>query len=235
MNAEEETENWEPQHWSRQEWFYMWTKGLDPRRIAKICRVPYRKVYDHIRTRVNHNPALFGQRLMLHDHPQMPRWGLENRKPTWQERADELGSFLRINGRFPRGYVEDESKLYTFLQYQREKCRRGKLSGDQKSTLDEQVPGWLTLPKRERETALWEQRADELEDFLSKHGRYPSYKAANEPHEAVLATWVTAQRRSFRVGSLNPEREKRLDDVSPFWNLPSPHPRVSDPPGSTYI
>ena len=90
MNAEEETENWEPQHWSRQEWFYMWTKGLDPRRIARICRVPYRKVYDHMRTRVNHNPALFGHRLMLHDHPQLPRGGLGKKKPTWQERVDEL-------------------------------------------------------------------------------------------------------------------------------------------------
>ena len=28
MNAEEETESWAPQHWSRQEWFYMGTKEL---------------------------------------------------------------------------------------------------------------------------------------------------------------------------------------------------------------
>ncbi|MSS00413.1 hypothetical protein FYJ28_16540 [Arthrobacter sp. BL-252-APC-1A] len=217
MNAEEETENWTPQHWSRQEWFYMWTKGLDPRRIARICRVPYRKVYDHIRTRVNHNPALFGQRLMLHDHPQLPRGGLENRRPTWQERAAELADFCLIHGRFPRGYVEDESKLYSFLQHQRNRYRAGKLPASRASYLNEQISGWLTPRKRERETALWERRSAELEIFIRDHGRYPSYKTAKEPLERVLATWLTAQRNTHRQGKMDLGREGNLNELIPGW------------------
>lgn len=218
MNAEEEKENWEPQHWSRQEWFYMWTKGLDPRRIARICRVPYRKVYDHIRTRVNHNPALFGQRLMLHDWPKLPPGGLRSRKPSWQERAAELVRFRTIYGRFPRGYVEEEKSLYSFLQYQRKRCRDGMLPGTHKGFLDAHLAGWLTLPKRERESALWERRVMELENFINEHDRYPRYKTAEAPSERVLATWVRRQRRCHRLGTLTAAREELLKLRFPEWS-----------------
>ena len=114
-----ETESWTPQHWSRQEWFYMWTKGLDPWRIAVLCRVPYRKVYDHIRTRITYHSELFGQRLMVHDQPALPPGGLKKPKPTWEERAADLVDFRQVYGRFPRGYLEGESSLYSFLQSQR--------------------------------------------------------------------------------------------------------------------
>ena len=190
----------------------MWTKGLDPRRIAKICRVPYRKVYDHIRTRVNHNPALFGQRLMLHDHPRVPRWGLENRKPTWQERAAELAEFRRTHGRFPRGYFEGEQQLYSFLQYQRKQYRAGKLPESKKVYLNDQVPGWLTPPKKEREDDLWQQRLGELEKFVAEHGRYPSYKTAVEPMERGLAVWMQRQRDCLRRGTLEKSRRIRLGE-----------------------
>jgi len=218
MNAEEETDDWAPQHWSRQEWFYMWTKGLDPRRIAKICRVPYRKVYDHIRTRVNHNPALFGQRLMLHDHPQLPPGGLGNRRRTWQDRAFELVEFRRVHGRFPRGYLDDESKLYSFLQYQRDQYREGRLPEHRNSYLNGNVPGWLTPRKLERETALWEQRAGEYVAFLQFYGRHPSYKTARDARERTLCVWMKRQRQCFRTGRLTKSRSEWLSQKIPDWN-----------------
>ena len=200
----------------------MWTKGLDPRRIAKLCRVPYRKVYDHIRTRVNHNPALFGQRLMLHDHPRLPPGGIGTRRPTWQERVAQLAQFQQTYGRFPRGYMDEEKSLYSFLQYQRERYRGGKLPRPQKSYLDEHLTGWLTLPKQEGENALWERRATELEKFLRYRDGYPSYKAASDPTERVLATWVTEQRRRHRMGKLSTLRKERLDELAPGWFVDSP-------------
>lgn len=195
----------------------MWTKGLDPRRIATTCRVPYRKVYDHIRTRVNHNPALFGQRLMLHDHPQLPPGGLGNRKPSWEERAGVLAEFRRAHERFPRGYVEEESSLYSFLQHQRNRYRAGKLSASRKAALDKKVPGWLTPPKTEREQSLWQQRVTELGDFLRETGRYPSYKKATDPLEKVLAVWFQGQRHCRRTGKLALWREQQLDAAVPGW------------------
>ena len=205
------------QHWSREEWFYMWSKGLEPRRIAKLCRVPYRKVYDHIRTRTIYKPELFGQRLMYHDQPALPRGGLRSQKPSWEERAAELAAFLQVNGRFPRGYMEGESSLYSFLQNQRRQFRAGKLIDFKKDQLNETVPGWLTPPKLEREHALWEARATEMETFLCETGRYPRYKTAVDSMESVLAVWLERQRYCHRRGKLKKPRERRLDETIPNW------------------
>lgn len=205
-----------PQHWSRTEWFYMWTKGLDPWRIAALCRVPYRKVYNHIRARVSNKPELFGQRLMLHDHPQLPPGGLKKPKIPWMERAEELADFGRVHGRFPRGYLDGESVLYSFLQYQRKQYRAGKLPSGRKSFLDERLPGWLTPPKKEREDALWAQRAGELDAFVRQYGRIPQYKTAEYPLEKVLSVWVTRQRHCKRLGNLDPEREQRIHESFPW-------------------
>ena len=211
-----ELETWTPQHWSRQEWFYMWTKGLDPSRIAIVCRVPYRKVYDYIRTTVTQNPNLFGQRLMVHDRPALPRGGLKKRR-SWDQRCTELVNFHEQYGRLPRGYLEAESSLYSFLQYQREQYRAGKIPESRKSYLDEHVRGWLTPPKAERERALWEQRANETKIFVRAQGRYPKYKAAVRPSEKTLAVWLNRQRHCQRLGKLGNCRRQWLDDHLPGW------------------
>jgi hypothetical protein len=216
-----ETEPWNPQHWSRQEWFYMWTKGLDPWRIAVLCRVPYRKVYEHIRNRIAYHPELFGQRLMLHDHPQLPPGGLKKQKPKipWTERVRELAEFKRAHGRFPRGYIKAEQQLYTFMQYQRQQYRAGKLPEPRRRHLDENVPGWLTPPKRERENVLWQQRVKELEKFLRE--RYPRYKTATDSAEKVLAVWVERQRHCLRAGKLGWLRQRQLEAAAPDWSTTS--------------
>lgn len=214
-----ETESWTPQHWSRQEWFYMWTKGLDIWRIAVLCRVPYRKVYEHIRNRIAYHPELFGQRLMVHDQPALPPGGLKKQKPKipWTERVQELAEFKRAQGRFPRGYIEAEQQLYSFMQYQRQQYRSGKLLEPRKRHLDESVPGWLTPPKKEREQALWEQRAGELKRFVAEHGRYPRYKTAVEPLEKVLAVWMQRQSYCLRRGMLTTGRKTRLEELNLSW------------------
>ena len=212
-----EAESWTPQHWSRAEWFYMWTKGLDPWRIAVLCRVPYRKVYDHIRTRITYHPELFGARLMVHDQPALPPGGLGKPKPSWDERCAELVTFRQIHGRFPRGYLEDEARLYSFLQNQRRQYRAGKLAATKKTALDERVPGWLTLPKGERERLLWDQRFRELKSFIRVHERYPLYKTGEESSEKVLAVWVERQRQCFRRGKLQKVRLELLNSALPSW------------------
>ena len=222
--APSEAESWTPQHWSRTEWFYMWTKGLDPWRIAVLCRVPYRKVYDHIRTRITYHPELFGARLMVHDQPALPPGGLKKPKPSWAERCAELVTFRKAYGRFPRGYIEDEATLYSFLQNQRRQYRAGKLSETKKATLDEQLPGWLTLPKAERERELWQQRVRELETFLRERGRYPRYKNATDRAEKVLAVWLERQRHCLRTGKLTQLRESHLNAAAPNWPRTSREP-----------
>ncbi|GAA3287486.1 helicase associated domain-containing protein [Arthrobacter citreus] len=127
--------------------------------------------------------------------------------------------FRRGYGRFPRGYIEGEQQLYSFLQSQRERYRAGKLQEERKRYLDTSLPGWLTPPKAEREHALWQQRLRELEKFLQEKERYPRYKTAAISSEKVLAVWITHQRKQLRSGKLSELREKTLDKTIPGWNL----------------
>ena len=219
LEHDTDTDSISPQHWSRDEWFYMWTRGLDPQRIATVCRVPYRKVYEHIHARVSYKPERFGQRLMLHDHPKLPPGGLPKPKIPWAENADRLSKFTREHGRLPRGYLDGEGPLYTFLQYQRKQYRSDKLPSSRKSYLDEHMPGWLTPPKKEREDALWAQRVEQLEAFVRDQGRYPRYKTAKHPEEKVLAVWVDRQRERQRLGKLDPSRQQQMNNIPGLLRL----------------
>ena len=200
----------------------MWTKGLDPWRIAVLCRVPYRKVSTTIsapESLTTPNCSGSGSWSMI-SRP-CRRAGLKKPKPTWEERAADLVDFRQVYGRFPRGYLEGESSLYSFLQSQRGRYRAGKLRESRKSHLDENLPGWLTLPKAEREHALWQQRLRELEKFLRQTERYPRYETAASSSEKVLAVWITHQRKQLRSGELSEPREKKLQKAIPGWSLSS--------------
>ncbi|WP_370665541.1 helicase associated domain-containing protein [Arthrobacter luteolus] len=165
---------------------------------------------------------------MLHDHPKLPRGGLGTRKPTWQERAGKLAEFRRSHGRFPRGYLEGEQQLYSFLQNQRKRYRAGELAACKVSFLNEHLPGWLTPPKQDRETKLWAQQAAELESFVRNHARYPSYESGKDAAEKVLATWLTRQRRCHRLGTLPEARRVSLDELIPGWHVTGNRYDVSD-------
>jgi hypothetical protein len=60
----------------------------------------------------------------------------------------------------------------------------------------------------------WYQNFEEVRAFHSKHKRYPAQAAAEE--EAVLAKWVTSQRKMWKKSALSPERVKRLEEL-PGW------------------
>lgn len=153
---------------------------------------------------------------MVHDRPALPRGGLKNRR-SWDQRCTELAEFRLQHGRLPRSYIEGESSLYSFLQYQRRLRRTGQLFASRKSVLKNKVPGWLTPPKTEPERALWQQRLTELENFLSQTGRYPSYKKAVEPLEKILAVWLQRQRHCLRTGRMALYRQEKLNSKLPDW------------------
>ena len=120
-------------------------------------------------------------------------------------------------GRFPRGYLEGESSLYSFLQSQRGRYRAGKLQEGRKRYLDKNLPGWLTPPKAEREHALWQQRVTELDEFIRAHGRYPRYKTAASPSEKILAVWLERQRDCLRTAKLTRSRQNQLTLTALWW------------------
>ncbi|GAA3287781.1 hypothetical protein GCM10017708_05900 [Arthrobacter citreus] len=140
-----------------------------------------------------------------------------NKKPTWQERVDELAEFRWAHGRFPRSYLEGESNLYSFLQHQRVRYRAGVLLAGREAYLNEHIPGWLTPRKAHREEVLWGQRATEYELFLRSEKRPPSYKNARDPTERTLSVWMKRQRACIRAGTLSETRRNWLDTHLTGW------------------
>lgn len=208
----------QPQHRSREEWLYLYMRGLEPARIAQLCRVPKRTIETHLRTRLRNDPGLFGWRLMLHDRPALPPASWRSPRPRWDELADRLEALYRAFGRMPRAYSKDKAErtLANFLARQREEHRAGTLDPDRKERLD-RIPGWLTPPKQERENRLWEQRLGELAEFVAGKGRMPYFTSVKEPQEKVLATWVTRQRHLLRTGDLSAWRTSALEGAVPGW------------------
>lgn len=197
----------------------MYLKGLEPARIAELCRVPKRTIEAGLRTRLKNDPGLFGRRLMLHDRPALPPTSRRLPRPGWDRLAEDLEAFHQKHGRLPRAYAEEKSErtLAHFLAQQRQNHRAGMLGPARRRRLD-RIPGWPTPPKAERAAMLWEQRLGELREFVDREGRMPYFASAEEEQEKVLATWVTRQRHLHKTGSLPAPRKSALEGAVPGWN-----------------
>ncbi|MBG6218200.1 hypothetical protein IWX75_002679 [Arthrobacter sp. CAN_A6] len=53
----------------KQEWLFMYFRGIAVERIAVMCRADLRRVRYTIRVAEKRDPTLFGRRLVLHDQP----------------------------------------------------------------------------------------------------------------------------------------------------------------------
>lgn len=60
-------------------------------------------------------------------------------------------------------------------------------------------------------------RMNELIEFVTQEGRYPSSKAAS-PHERVLGQWLLRRRHDFATGSLAPAFREGLQTL-PGWEI----------------
>ncbi|MGO1267338.1 MAG: Helicase associated domain protein [Microbacterium gubbeenense] len=82
--------------------------------------------------------------------------------------------------------------------------RRAKLCDLQLALLEE-LPRWAWQP---RDNA-WHKHADELDEFISAHGRAPRIRSV-DPAERSLGMWLGRQRRRLGRGQLDSARAKRL-------------------------
>lgn len=67
----------------------------------------------------------------------------------------------------------------------------------------------------------WDRRLDELQRFISTHGRWPAYEA-EDPYEWSLNKWCSNQRFLNAKGKLSLERVERLEGIS-FFDVFSRH------------
>ena len=143
---------------------------------------------------------------------ELPGWTWAAQKDQWEEAFDQLQDYVRQHGhaRVPSSYVFRGIELGRWVLKQRTRYGKGSLDSDRQHRL-EQLPGWTWDPHADK----WEEGFNRLMAYFEHYGdaRVPSsYVVGNYP----LGTWVAKQRATFRRGTLDADRQRRLNNV-PGW------------------
>ncbi|MCL1034663.1 Helicase associated domain protein [Elizabethkingia anophelis] len=111
---------------------------------------------------------------------------------TWDERYKELKKFVATNSRLP---FQSETN---WLTNQKESFKKGKLT-------QQQIELLLQIDENIFETKFviktWEERFDELKEFIESNGRFPFYSESY---------WLTKQKESFKKGKLTQQQIELL-------------------------
>ena len=131
---------------------------------------------------------------------------------SWEFWFGLLERFVEQHGdaRVPRSCNLDGFELGPWIKMQRSLFAKGRLEPQRQRRLEE-LPGWTWDPR----TDQWEAGFRRLLDYVEQHGdaRVPrSY--ALDGHR--LGNWITEQRGSYAKGRLEPQRQRRLEEL-PGW------------------
>jgi len=142
----------------------------------------------------------------------LPGWTWDPRADQWDEGLARLKGYVDRHGNanVPRDYKLDGYPLGRWVGKQRVHRSKGTLDIARQQRLEE-VTGWTWDPIADR----WEEGFRRLLDYVELHGDAlipRSYKANGYP----LGLWVKEQRRTHNDGSLDAERDHRLQEV-PGW------------------
>ncbi|WP_026531552.1 helicase associated domain-containing protein [Arthrobacter sp. H41] len=203
---------------NKQEWLFMYSRGIPVERIAATCRADLRRVRYTIRAAEKRDPALFGRRLILHDQP-APRL-TSTLKELWWDHSARLLGFYRQQGRLPvqNPRDADELWLYGWLYRQRKAYRAGQLTTDQLAVLAK-LGEWQGQARGTR-SEHWNRRLSGLIEFVVEHGVLPRYRPDRPIEERVLAVWVSKQRALMSAGKLDETRRSRLHKEFQGWKTP---------------
>lgn len=131
----------------------------------------------------------------------MPGWRL-SREDLWNASLKDLAASEAPTAR-QRAWLASQCRA----------ARNGTLTARRRSALDTALGKW-EKPAAPQPPS-WEERADDITDFVDLHGRLPS--ASGRDDEASLARWITHQRARARAGHLLPRQMARLDRDAAGW------------------
>jgi superfamily II DNA or RNA helicase len=132
----------------------------------------------------------------------------------WEEGFDQLLKYVgdRGDARVPSDYTTDDGyRLGWWVTWQRGLHGEGTLGADRERRLCD-LPGWT-----------WDVRADQWEEgFVQLNAYVKEHQDARVPKTCTvdgfnLGVWVAIQRRAFGNGSLNAQRQHRLEGL-PAWS-----------------
>jgi hypothetical protein len=148
----------------------------------------------------------------------LPGWTWDFRADRWEEGFERLTGYVKRHGdaSVPRSYIDDGYKLGEWVKTQRSHHTKGTLDADHQQRLQD-LPGWTWDPFADR----WEEGFRRLQDYVDHHGD------AGVPYSYTLdgyavGAWVGTQRASHRKGTLDADRQRRLQALPGWkWNASS--------------
>jgi hypothetical protein len=211
---------------SRAEWLRRYSRGVPVPVIGRWCRVDVKRVRRAVDRQIRLHPLWFDRCLLIHDQPR--RATAVERRPTrdqmWWGHYNDLASYMgERGGERPRQNDSPRAAaLHSWLVKQGQYFDAGTLSAERAEALEalEALGEWKPQ-RKENPEEVWNRRLMEFQQFVTTTGRFPVYDRVRRPEERVLAVWLARQRDGKRRGWLQPDRQERLERVSPHWAVPT--------------
>ncbi|CPR10900.1 helicase-associated [Mycobacterium bohemicum DSM 44277] len=142
----------------------------------------------------------------------LPGWTWDRQADKWEQGFRRLLEYVERHGRarVPQSYTVDGYRLGSWCQLQRSNYAEGILEGDRKRRLKD-LPGWTWDPRADD----WEEGFSRLLDFVDRHGR-ARVPLSHTVDGYKLGQWVSVQRTRRDKGTLEADRQHRLQDL-PGW------------------
>lgn len=191
----------------------MYRKGIPASKIATITRTPETTVRYHLQSALRVDPGLRDehQAALAAPAPRLTQNGLRN--------LAGVLAFHQAEGRLPTrgGKVPGERALGAWLLRRRQESAAGTLSPTYRDGLAA-IAGWDTPSTRKADDeARWQQRLKDLQALRAAGGDWPRHAKTDDMQERTLGLWLHGQRMSRRAGSMDPAKEKLLNDLLPGW------------------
>ena len=201
----------------------LWEEGFNQLRkyVAHQgnARVPQSYVLDGYRlgTWINTQRANYREGKLTVDRQQllesMPGWTWDPRANKWEDGFIRLLRYVEDKGNslVPQSYKDDDYPLGAWVATQRTAYRDGVLGPDRQRRLEE-LPSWTWAFVDN----LWEEGFRHLSRYVDSHGdaRVPRNYTVDGYN---LGQWVVGQRQRRAKGSLEADRQCRLDQT-PGWS-----------------
>ncbi|MGN7779031.1 Helicase associated domain protein [Mycolicibacterium sp. 22603] len=144
----------------------------------------------------------------------LPGWAWKPLNAQWEEGFERLLAYVDTHGDacVPQSYVDDGFNLGNWVGLQRSRNSKGSLDPDRRQRLED-LPGWTW--RAMNYDAAWEKGLRRLRNYIEHHG--DSLVPQSHVVDGYrLGSWVTVQRHKRNKGTIEPERERRLDAL-PGW------------------
>jgi Helicase associated domain len=146
---------------------------------------------------------------------QVPGWVWDPRDARWRQDYTKLQSYLACRGdaRVPYATVVGGFRLGVWVAAQRTLYSKGRLDPRRQKEL-ERLPGWVWNAREDQ----WERNFRHLADYARQHdGARVPVSYADE--RGKLGLWVHNQRCQYGRAELDPDRARRLQQLSGWtWN-----------------